>query len=253
MAKKSGLNQRLYVGGYNISGDVGALDTISGEKKTQENTGIDKSAVERMFTQADGKMEFSCFFNDAAGQEHAALKSLPTTDVIATIITGQAAGDPAACLKAKQVNYDWDRGDDGSLNGKVECLASAGVSLEWCRMLTTGEDTHASAGTSTAYQDPDGASGSNYGIVGYLHIREIDSGTPTIHIYESSDDGSGDAYTAKLSFTAVADGSEPSAERKTATGAVEEYLQATSTGTFTNCDFVVAFRRGTVNDDEDLS
>ena len=71
-------------------------------------------------------------------------------------------------------------------------------------------------------------------------------------IQQSSDNGSGDAWATVLSFSAVADGAEPTAERVTVSGAVERYLRVTTTGTFTNATFIVTTRRGTSEDDVTL-
>ena len=49
---------------------------------------------------------------------------------------------------------------------------------------------------------------------------------------------------------AVANGAEPASERKTVSGTVNRYLRLTTTGTFVNCIFAVAIRRGEAVDDE---
>ena len=45
MAKQSGLGQRLYVGGFDISGDVGSIDNASTPTALLDVTGIDKLAI----------------------------------------------------------------------------------------------------------------------------------------------------------------------------------------------------------------
>lgn len=249
MAKAAGLGQLFFAHGYDISGDVGSLSDVGSPRQTSDLTGISQTAMERALLLGTGQMTFNPWFNDATGQAHAALSGLPNTDVINLWCFGSTAGDAAAGLVSKQTNYDWNRGDDGSLSGSVQALSTAGVPLEWLEMLTAGKITHASA-TSSASRD-DGAGTSN-GLVGYLEMVDIDSGTPTVVIEESSDDGAGDAFTTVLSFTAIADTNEPTAERVTVSGTIERYLRVTTTGTFTNADFAVATRRGTANDDTAL-
>ena len=51
----------------------------------------------------------------------------------------------------------------------------------------------------------------------------------------------------------MANGNEPTAEQVTITGTVERYVRLTTTGTFSNLDFAVAYARGTAQDDVDLS
>jgi hypothetical protein len=63
MAKQSGLGDNFYIGGYDLSGDVSALDKISGPIAVLDSTGINKSANERLFGQRDASMQFTTLFN----------------------------------------------------------------------------------------------------------------------------------------------------------------------------------------------
>jgi len=248
MAKKSGLGQELYVHGYDLSGDVGSLDSVGSPREQLEVTAINKSARERIFGLSDGSLSFNTFFNDATEQEHAALSGLPTADRIICYNMGGTRGDASYCLTAKQVNYDGTRGTDGSLAFTVGAVAN-GIAPDWCETLTAGQETHASAGSSTSRDD---SAATSAGLIAYLEIVDCDSGTPTVTIQQSSDNGSGDAWATVLSFTAVGYASAPTAERVTVSGAVERYLRVTTTGTFSNLDFVVTTRRGTAQDDVTL-
>ena len=248
MAKQSGLGQRFYFGGRSIGGDVAAIQECSCPRQLLDVTGLDQSARMRVNGLADGQIIFNTWFNDAANQEHIALRGLPTADVLAAYVDGAAVGDPAAMLTAKQLDYDWTRTADGAIKGKVT-LKGNGNALEWGESLTAGQITHASA-TSSASKDD--AAATTRGIVGQLQVLSIASGTPTFVIQESSDDAVGDPFTAKLTFTAVAAASAPTAERVTASGNVERYLRATTTGTFTTAVFAIHYRRGTTQDDVTL-
>jgi hypothetical protein len=119
MAKKSGLGNQFFLGGYDLSGDVGALGNISSPRGLVDVTGINVSANDRLLTHSDGLIEFNSFFNDAALAEHAALSGLPTQDRIATYLTGSTLGDSACALVGKQINYDGSRTADGGLNFSV--------------------------------------------------------------------------------------------------------------------------------------
>ena len=48
MAKESGMGDNFYIGGYNLSTDVSALDTIACRRAALDVTSIDKSAPERI-------------------------------------------------------------------------------------------------------------------------------------------------------------------------------------------------------------
>jgi hypothetical protein len=148
---------------------------------------------------------------------------------------GGTRGDASYCLTAKQVNYDGTRGTDGSLAFTVGAVAN-GIAPDWGQTLTSGKETHSVAGVSASRDD---AATTGYGLVAVLSVVSVDSGTPTVKIQQSSDDGVSDAFAEIVSFAAVAAASAPTAQRLTISGAVLRYLRVTTTGTFSNCAFVV--------------
>lgn len=241
MAKKSGLGMRLYLHGYDLSGDVGSIGSMRSTSNVLDVTAIDKSAVERLHGIRDGEITFNVFFNTATDAEHDALSSLPTTDVLAMVLTGTAAGDPVFCLSAKQVNYDWTRGADGSLVGTVQLVAAAGVPLEY-GLLLVAKTTHASASDETGI---DFGSQTTSGAIGFLQHFDADSGTVEYDLEDSSDSTDGDDGTwANLgAFSDVATPYAQIAQRIEISGTVERWVRASTNGTFTNADFAMAFRR----------
>lgn len=96
MAKETGLGMSIAVddsGGTarTISNDVISLD-FSTPRGVQDVTGLDKSAVERLLTMADGQVTLNGVFNDAANQSHDVLKTVPSTSVVRTVtitVSGQ--------------------------------------------------------------------------------------------------------------------------------------------------------------------
>jgi hypothetical protein len=148
MSKQSGLGARFLSGGYDLSGDVQALDTVTGGPALLDVTDITQSAHSRISGQRDGSMGVTVFMDTA--NAHPVLAALPTADTLMTfLVPPLAIGSPAACLNAKQVNYDPTRGADGSLTMKVEGQGN-GYGLEWGVTLTAGlrTDTTATNGTS---------------------------------------------------------------------------------------------------------
>lgn len=248
MAKEAPLAQRFYLQGLRISGDIGTI-VASCPRAVSEVNDIEGAGVERLLMHSDGIFDTNFWFNDATDREHEALKSLPTTDVIGMWFLSSTRGAAAANLVAKQINYDLNRNQDGSLSFAVQQMAT-NTPLDWGVTITAGEETHASATNSTGL---DSGAETAVGLIAYLQMREIDSGTPTVTLQDSDDNGSGDAYATVLSFSPIADGAEPTAERVTVTGTIKQWLRVTSTGTFTGADFVVAARRGVAGDIEDLS
>lgn len=236
MAKQSGLGDNLYVGGYDLSGDVGSLQTIAGRRAALDVTAIDKSAMERILGQADGEINFNCFFNDAALQEHAALSTLLTADRITTYFRGTTLGNPAAGIIGKQVNYDWNRSQDGALLGNVQVLGQ-GYALEWGRMLTAGKrtDTAATNGTSI-----DTTAAASFGAAAYLQVFAFTGTDVTVKIQDSADN----AAFADVGLTFTQTTSAPGAQRiETAlTATIRRYLRAVTvtTGGVTSVQFAVA-------------
>jgi hypothetical protein len=240
MTKQAGLGDGFYLDGYDLSGDVGALGRIGGGLAgTQDVTGIDKSAMERIGLARDGSLEWTSFFNPALAAAHPVLSALPTTDRIATYCRGRLLGSPAACMVGKQANYDPSRAADGSLTISVQALAN-GFGLEWGRQLTAGTrtDTGAANGSSVDF----GAAGT-FGLQAWLHVTAFTGTDATIQLQQSSDDGAGDAFANVTggAFAQVTSG--PVAQRiQTARNqAVERYLRVvTSTsGGFSSLSFLV--------------
>jgi hypothetical protein len=148
VAKTSGIGARFAVGGYDISGDVNALDTIGGTQALLDSTDITQGAHSRIPGLRDGAMGFTVFMDTA--NAHPVLAALPTADTLMSFMAPPLSiGSVAANLVAKQVNYDPARGTDGSLMMKVQGQGNA-FALEWAAQLTPGyrTDTTATNGTS---------------------------------------------------------------------------------------------------------
>lgn len=248
MAKSAPLGQLLIVNGVDLSGDVGSISEMGIERETLDVTPINKSAHERLIGQTSGVIDFDSFFNDSSTAEaqgsHDQLKSMPSGDRIVIWAKGSTVGDTAAAIIAKQMNFAMNRAADGALTQQSR-FESNGFPLEFGTMLTGGIDTHASASSSASVDN--GASSAS-GLSAYLAIKGIGSGTPTVTIEMDADDSWNGGTTTAISFTEVADGGEPTAERKTTTGTIQRYLRVTTTGTFTDLDFAIFIRRGTAND-----
>lgn len=247
MAKQSGLGDNFYLGGYDLSNDTASLDEIGGGPVLLDVTGIDKSAYERIGGLRDGRIEWTSHFNDGTGLNgtHNRLATLPTTDRQLMYFRGTTLGNPAACLVAKQLNYDPSRADDGRITIKVRAEAN-GYGIEWGNSLTAGKrsDTAATNGTSVDF----GTGSTTFGAQFYLQVFSFTGTDITIKVQESSDNGAGDAFADVTggSFTQVT--SAPTVERlETARSqTVERYLRVVTTGTFSECTFaVVAVRNDT--------
>ena len=248
MAKQSGLGWNAYIHGENLSGDVASITNLGGPRGVFDHTGISSSADDATLGRGTAALSFSAFFNKDTGQAHLTLSALPTTNITCLIFKGSTRGNVCAEVVGKQVNYDGNLTPDGDLRLTVDVMGD-GSPIEWGVLITAGEETHASA-TSSSSLDENGADGSSSkGAIGFLQYRERASGAPTFVIEDSPNNST---WATLLTFDTTG-GTSAFGERKTVTGNVDRYLRLTTTGSFSDADFVVGFRRGSSVDDEDLS
>lgn len=240
MSKQSGLGDNLYVSGVNLSGDTGSLGRISGGLAgTQDVTGIDKLAYERLGLLRDGALEWTAFFNPTAGAAHPTLKTLPVTDVQLMYTRGTTLGNPAATMIAKQIGYDPTRAADGSLTIGVQALPN-GFGLEWGKLLTAGikTDTAAAIGTGVDF-----TAGAAFGLQAWLQVLSFTGTDVTVKLQSSTDNGVGDAYSdvAGGGFTAVTSGPQVQRIQTARTQAIERWLRVVTTtvGGFSNLQYAV--------------
>jgi hypothetical protein len=246
MAKQSGLGDQLFIDGYDISGDVGSVDTIATPMEPLEATGINKYAKERIVGQRDASLEFASFFNPAVGQTFQRLKLLPTTDVLATYFHGSTIGNMAFGMTGKQANYDPSRGDDGSLTFKTAIQGTPNGGNHGV-MLTAGKSTLGTAGALTALDEGGAGGTTNFGAQAFLQVFAFTGTSATVAIQSSSDNAVGDPFSnvTGLVFTA-ATGITSERIATGATQAIERYLRVNVTGTFSNLIFAVMVCRNTV-------
>jgi hypothetical protein len=84
MAKVNGLNVRLYVEGYDLSGDANALSGLGYTNELLDVTTLDVSAKKRIIGIVDGEISVDAFFDAASSRQHAVWTSnsgkQPTAD-----------------------------------------------------------------------------------------------------------------------------------------------------------------------------
>ncbi|MFD6113596.1 hypothetical protein ACFWG0_26285 [Streptomyces yangpuensis] len=244
MSKQSGLGDALYIAGYDLSGDIGAVNSIGGGPALLEVTGIDKSAFERIGGLRDGRIDYTSFFNPTLGRAHSRLSALPTSDVIISYYRGTTLGGASANLVAKQLNHDGTRADDGAFTF-VGNNQGNGYGLEWGTSLTAGKRTDGSAtnGSSVDF----GTGSTSFGLQAYLHVFAFTGTSVTVKLQESSDDGAGDAWADVTGGGFTAATGITSQRIETARNlTVERYLRVVTTGTFSNAVFAVSVNRNDV-------
>lgn len=244
MAKRSGLGNQLYIDGSDVSGDIGSLQRIAGGPAALEMPGINNLAQYRVGGERNGGIDFNAWNNTAAGQEHAVLSTLPTTDRHLMYLMSTTLGDDGAALIAKQVNYDWTRGTDGALAEAVSAVSN-GFGVEWGNTLTAGlrTDTTATAPATGVDLNLYGGASTAFSWQAYLQVSVFSGTSVTVTIQDSADNSSflnltGGAFTASTGV-----------DKQRLAGAsgatVRRYLKVNTTGTFTNAVFAVLFVRNT--------
>jgi len=246
MPKGSGLSQELFIGGNDTTGDVGTINNSASPRTTVPVTGINSTSVERVMTRADGLLEFGHYFNDASEQIHAALKGLPRTDVLLMWLMGNSRGDPVQMWSAKQVNYDWTKGSDGSMTGVTRVETNC-VPPEWGEILSSvPAGTCGAFGAGSVSATVDSGAATSAGAMAQLQLHNITSGANSAIFVQDSADGC--SFATILTFSVVSTGAEPAAERVTKSGTVRRYLRVLQ-NTGVNVSLSVGLRRGTAQDD----
>jgi hypothetical protein len=244
VAKKSGLGANFYVDGYDLSGDINSLTTLETMLTTLDSTGIDKFAHERIPGLMDGSIEFTAYFNPASNRAHPVLKTMPTTDRIASYYDSTTLGGETANMVAKQVSYAPTRGADASFLFKTKTTANA-YGLGWATALTAGKRTDTTATTGTAVNF---SAATSFGFQAYLHVFAFTGTDVTIKLQDSADNVTfADITSGAFTQTTTAPGAQRIAVGGTAT--VRQYVRATTvtTGGFTSVTFAVGITKNNVS------
>lgn len=237
MAKRSGLDMRLFVAGYDLSGDVNSFGSIQGGMEPLDGTDITMEANGRMGGRRSGSVQFTAFFDDAAGASHVRLGALPTGQQDVMGLVGRAIGGASFCMRSRQINYDGSRDAEGNFLFTAD-FQSDGLGLEWTEQLTAGRRTESAATDGASL---DGLASSALGWQAYLQVFALASGTPTIKLQDSADDAAwadltgGDFGVIAANSTARLQGGS--------TATIRRYVRVVTTGTFSGLDFAVGLAR----------
>lgn len=242
MTKDTGLGDQLYVGGYDLGGDINSLSRIGGGNTPIPMTDITQLAMARTGGQRDGGIDFVSYFDRAANASHDRFSALPRTDVVASYGHGTTLGNACASCVAKQVNYDPQRGQDGSILFNVSLAANA-FGLEWGVQLTAGKRTDSTATNGTGVDQVTVSTA--FGWQAYLHVFAFSGTSVTVTLQDSADNVSfanlaGGAFTAATGITTQRLAGGP-------TDTVRRYVRAITSGTFSNAVFFVQFTRNDVS------
>ena len=222
MAKENGLNVRLYVEGYDISGDANSLSSIGYTNSLFDITTLDVSARKRMVANVDGSVEVSGYFDNAAGRIHPVFTSnsgsLPTADQGVLIPLGSAVGDPAIGMVTKEANYDTDHSGTSAITVTSTFVVN-GYAPEFSTMLTAHDDTITSSTSGTAVDDSASSSSGGSWFYQILAFSAVGGNARwTVNLQHSTNDST---YTDVSSEHVTAIG----AARKEFTGTLNRYIK----------------------------
>lgn len=111
-----------------IRNDITNLEFAT-PRATQDVTGIDKSAFERLLLLADFTITLNGVFNDAANKSHVVFKTVPSTSVNRTVsigVSGQTLANE--CIFT---DYPLTRSDSGELTWAVPGQLADGTVPTW--------------------------------------------------------------------------------------------------------------------------
>jgi len=238
MGKTNGLGDRLFVGGYDMSGDVGSIQKIGGALTLLDRTPLNASAYGRIGGRRDGNIDFTAFFADEAGESHAVFSALPTGDKTAIYCRGTTLGNPGAGIVAKQVDYPLANPAGGDLTVPISLMAN-NYGVRWGHLLTAGLITDASASNGASIDLTDATT--SFGLTAFLIVTALGSGTPTVKIQDSANDSTFADVTGATFGTVAALDNE--IVQTSATATVRRYLRPVTTGTFTDLSYVIVVCR----------
>ena len=122
MAKEAGLASAFYTSIYDLSGDLGALNSIGLTRALQDVTGLDKDGTERIALRGDVSVEFTGFWDPAVVIPVFGDLSNERTLVVAF------PGATATCAVTLSA-FNVTRAQDGSLGWTASAAQSDGASI----------------------------------------------------------------------------------------------------------------------------
>lgn len=234
---------RLYVGGYDLSGDARTVSSLDNRVGEVDITGW--SELVRNYVSDDlrqtGIRGFQALMNDTAGRAYAILKDAENSHIVSYCFGGggePAVPDPAYLLHSVQMM------DTAGLEGQAaiinaDFLPHAGnysaTAINPMGVVLQGATSLSSTTTGSSH---DNAAATTAGYHAHLHVLATSSGNFAITIEHSSNDS---AWSTLATFTSTA--GSITAERVTGSGTVNRYVRSVLTRTAGTITTVITFAR----------
>lgn len=236
MAVKAGVNGRIYLDEYDISGRVNRFG-LTLPREFEECTGMGDTGRKSSPTLHNNSFSLDAFYDVAAGNITEIMNTLRgQASVVASLSFGATQEDRAfAGYGALQESFDVDVPVDGLVKitsvFRFEQIARDGYVLQ-AKATKTSDDN--GTGVDDLAQTTDGAEA-------YLHVFSCGGDDALIVKVQDDDNDSFSSPNDLITFT-TANGA--TSERKTASGTVQRYVRVTWAGTPTySASFAVIWCR----------
>jgi len=211
MAKVSGLNTRLYVQGYDLSGDANAIGSMGWSQNLYDVTTLDSSAVKRIVGEASGELSVDVFFDAASSRSHSVFTSnsgkQPSTDQVVLVPLGSAVGSKSAALVAKQADYSVNSAVGSPVTASATFSSNA-TPTEFGTMVTAFDDTITSSTSGSSVDDSAATSNGGSWVYQILAFSAVGGNARwLVNLQHSSDDSSfSDVISAYVTAVGAARG-----------------------------------------------
>jgi hypothetical protein len=226
MAKLSGKNALILIGGYSLSTYASAYE-ITQDAGAIEVTGFSDGSKNFIPGLPSAKMAIDMMWDSTAGSVHTALAAASSTGIVTIAPEGYALGTPSLSMPFLKVSYSPKSAPDARIDvGSINFESSgnnAGVENGW--MLAHATITNTATGTSV--DDP--TAGAVTAVCGAsLHIRTAAAAdTYVVKVQHSTNDST---WVDLITFTA--NGSAITSERQAvASGTINRYRRVIATRT----------------------
>jgi hypothetical protein len=231
MAKISGKNAVILIGGYNLSTFSSAYE-VSQDAGPIEVTGFSEGSKNYIPGLPSAQMSIDMMWSSTAGEVHTALASASSTGIVTLIPEGYSLGTASVSMPYLKTTYAPKSAPDARIDVGSIVFVSSGdnVGIENGVMLAHATITNTAAGTGVL--DPTSAAVT--AVCGAsLHIwRAASADTYVVKVQHSTDNST---WADLITFTA--NGSAITSERQSvASGTVNKYRRvlATRTGAAAN-------------------
>lgn len=235
MSVKAGVNGRVYLAAYDISGRVNRYG-ISLPREFGECTGMGDTGRKRSPTLHNNSFNLEAYYDVASGNITEIMNTLRSTSAVASLCFGAAQEDKAiAGYGALQESYDTEIPIDGLVRiSSVFRFSDLAVDGYVLQAKATKTSDGNGDGVDDGAQSTDGAEA-------YLHVFSC-GGDDALIVKVQDDDN--DSFTSPNDLITFTTANGATSERATASGTVQRYVRVTWSGTPTySASFAVIWCR----------